>query len=76
MEDGKIIKGPVYQTTGDYVCCVTSHGHDVHDAVEQVYATIDHIKFADRIARNDVGARLEKELPKLKALGYEEVPDW
>lgn len=76
MEDGKITKGPVYQTTGDYICCATALGHDVHDAKEQVYATIDHIKFADRIVRNDIGARLEKELPKLKALGYDEVPDW
>ena len=26
--------------------------------------------------RNDIGARLEKELPKLHALGYDEMPNW
>ena len=34
------------------------------------------IEFANRIVRNDIGARLEKELPKLHALGYDEMPNW
>ena len=76
MQDGKITKGPQYKTTGEYICVVTAHGADVHDVIPTCYAAVDKIKFADRIVRNDVGKRLEKELPKLKALGFEEVPDW
>ena len=76
MMDGKIVKGSQYKTTGEYICVVTGHGADVHDAQATCYAAVDKIKFADRIVRNDVGNRLEKELPKLKALGYEEVPDF
>jgi phosphoribosylamine-glycine ligase len=76
MEDGKVSKGPVYKTTGEYICVVTALGADVHDVIPQVYATVDRIKFADRIVRNDIGARLEKELPELHALGYSELPQW
>ena len=76
MEDGKLTTGPVYKTTGDYVCVVTALGHDVHDVIPQVYATVDKIKFADRIVRTDVGMKLEKELPQLHALGYTEMPNW
>jgi phosphoribosylamine--glycine ligase len=76
MEGGKITKGEVYKTTGDYVCVVTALGADVHDVIPQVYATVDRIKFSDRIVRNDVGARLEKQLPQLHALGFSEMPDW
>lgn len=76
MKDGKVMTGPVYKTTGDYVCVVTAQGDDVHDAIPAVYAAVDKVKFSDRIVRNDIGARLEKELPELQALGYEEVPSW
>lgn len=76
MEGGKVTKGTVYKTTGEHVCVVTALGSDVHDAIPRVYAAVDRITFADRIVRNDIGARLEKELPKLHALGYHEMPDW
>lgn len=76
MEGGKLTTGPVYKTTGEYVCVVTALGPDVHDAIAEVYQAVDRIRFADRIVRNDVGARLEKELPQLAALGYQEVPNW
>lgn len=75
MKNGKVQTGPCYKTSGAYVCTVTALGSDVHDVIPQVYATIDKIKFPDRQVRNDVGKRLENELPKLKALGFE-VPDW
>jgi len=76
MENGEVTNGMVYKTTGDYVCVVTALGSDVHDVIPEVYAAVDRIKFADRIVRNDIGARLEKELPLIKALGYDEVPEW
>ena len=42
---------------------MTALGDDVHDAIAEVYAAADRIKYPDRIMRNDIGARLEKELP-------------
>lgn len=65
-----------YLTTGPYVAVATALATDVHDAIPQVYATVDRIKFPNRIVRNDIGERLEEQLPKLKSLGYEEVPEW
>lgn len=70
------IENKQYLTTGPYVCVATALGPDVHDAKDQVYATVDKIKFPNRIVRNDVGARLEKQLPQLHALGYSEMPRW
>jgi hypothetical protein len=48
----------------------------VHDCIPQVYATCDRIKFPNRIVRSDIGKRLEKQIPELKALGYDEMPDY
>lgn len=70
------LQGEEYLTTGPYVCLATALASDVHDAIPQVYATVDRIKFPNRIVRSDIGARLEKQLPKLKSLGFEEMPEW
>jgi phosphoribosylamine-glycine ligase len=75
-KDGKRSKGLTYQTSAEYICIVTALGHDIHDVVEQVYETVKRIQYPDPIVRNDIGKQLEKEIPKLKALGYNEVPDW
>lgn len=76
MRNGKVARGPVYKTTGPYVCTVTAQGADVHDAIEESYAAAERIKFQDRILRNDIGKDLEKKLPKVKALGFKELPDY
>lgn len=71
-----------YKTSGPYVCLVTAtrpdegRHWDVHDAKEMVYATVDKIKFPNRIVRNDIGLRLKEQLPILQALGYSEMPDF
>jgi phosphoribosylamine-glycine ligase len=74
--DKGVEKGEVYKRTGDYVCVVTARGADVHDIIPEVYAAVDKIKFPDRIVRNDVGKKLEKELPQMHALGFPELPQW
>jgi phosphoribosylamine---glycine ligase len=74
--DGKIAREAVYKTTGPYVCAVTAQGADVHDALETAYAAAERIKYRDRILRTDVGRDLEKKLPKARALGFTELPDW
>jgi phosphoribosylamine--glycine ligase len=65
-----------YLTTGPYVCVATALASDVHDAIPQVYAMVERIQFPNRIVRCDIGKRLEKQLPQLKSLGYDEVPEW
>jgi phosphoribosylamine-glycine ligase len=65
-----------YLSTGSMPCVALALAPDVHDAIPQVYSTVERIKFANRIVRDDIGKRLEKQLPKLHALGYEECPHW
>lgn len=76
MSGGKIVREPVYKTAGPYVCTVTAQGSDVHDAISEAYAAADCIKYQDRILRTDIGKDLEKLLPKVKALGFKELPDF
>lgn len=76
MHGGRVVEEQVYKTTGPYVCAVTAQGSDVHDAIAEAYAAAERIKYRDRILRTDVGKDLEKKLPKVKALGYHELPDW
>lgn len=65
-----------YLSTGPYVVLCTALAPDVHDAIPQVYETVSRIKFPNAIVRDDVGKKLEKELPKLHSLGYEEAANW
>lgn len=63
-------------TTNTVVCVPTALGPDVHDVQDAVYATAKQIRFPNRMVRTDIGARLEDELPKLHALGFDEMPRW
>jgi phosphoribosylamine---glycine ligase len=70
------LKDGEYVTTGPYVCVVTALGSDVHDVIPKCYATVDRIKFPNRIVRSDIGKRLEKQLPQLHSYGYSEMPEF
>lgn len=76
MKNGKVTRGPVYKTTGDYICCVTAQGNDVHDAVAGAYSAAERVKYRDRMVRTDIGKGLEKKLSQAKALGFNELPDY
>jgi len=65
-----------YLSTGPYVCLVTALGADVHDVIPEVYEHVKRIKFPNRIARSDIGSRLEKQLPILHSYGYDEMPNY
>lgn len=69
-------KNGEYLSTGSYICVVNGLAPDVHDVIPQVYEAADKIKFPNRMMRDDVGKKLEKQLPKLHALGFEEMPLW
>lgn len=75
-KDGKITTGPVYKTTGPYVCVAIGQGNDVHDALPVAQEIAEAVEFANRIVRNDVGQKLEEQIPKLHAWGYPEIPNW
>ena len=70
------LEGDEYVTSGPYVCVVTALASDVHDVIPKTYSTVDRIKFPNRVVRSDIGARLEKQLPKLHSLGFDECPEW
>lgn len=65
-----------YLSTGPFVCLATALAPDVHDCIPQVYETVKKIRFPNRIVRDDIGEKLEEQLPKLASMGYEEVPNW
>ena len=69
-EGGKVVEKPVFETAGEYVAVATGLGKTVSKAMKRVYSTVDKVRFPDMGYRNDVGARLEKELPKLHGAGY------
>ena len=69
-EGGRVVEKPVFETAGEYVAVATGLGKTVSKAMKRVYATVDKVRFPDMGYRNDIGARLEKELPKLHGAGY------
>lgn len=70
MQGDKLVERDIWTTAGDYLAVVTGLGKTVEKATERAYATVDEISIADMIYRDDVGEKLEKELPKLQAWGY------
>lgn len=76
MKDGEVIDAPTYQTAGTYVCVATGLGRTVKRAQKRVYDTVKSIHFPNVIYRNDIGDRLEKELPALHKFGYATNIPW
>lgn len=76
MEGGKVVERPTYQTAGEYVLVATGLGKTVQAAREAVYDTVGQIKYPNRMYRNDIGSRLETELPKLHKFGYARNIKW
>jgi phosphoribosylamine--glycine ligase len=70
MKDGKVVDGPNYQTTGEYVAVATSLGKSIEVARKKVYGVVDHVHFPDMIHRTDIGEKVAKVLPKLHSYGY------
>lgn len=70
MEGDKVTDKPTWTTTGDYVCVVTALGKTVKQACETAYKTVKELHIPDMIYRDDVGEKLEKELPDLHKNGY------
>ena len=76
MKDGKVVDGQVYETAGEYVLIMTARGDSVEKARNRVYRSIDQISFPNMMFRNDIGLKLEGQLPKLHDFGYAEEMDF
>ena len=70
-EDGEVVTRPSIVTAGDYVMIANGHGKTVEDSCKEAYKNVKKIDIPDCInVRDDVGERLEKELPKLQSYGF------
>lgn len=74
LEGSKVVSRPMLVTAGDYVLVATGVGDTVSDAVAGAYAVVAELEIPNSpMYRTDIGARLERQLPKLQALGYAET---
>lgn len=70
MDGGKVVDGPIYQTSGEYVAVCTGLGGTVSRARRSVYAAVDKIHFANMGYRDDIGEKLTPVLPALHKAGF------
>ena len=71
MDKGRLYQRTGLVTAGDYVCIVTGAGKTVSVAREQAYKHVDMLEMPNSpLYRTDIGCRVERKLPELRALGY------
>ena len=71
MEGDQIAYKDMVVSAGDYILVATGEGKDICTASEKAYKVIDEINVPNSlIVRDDIGERLEKELPTLQSFGY------
>lgn len=70
MDAGKVVDRDVVETAGEYPVVMTALGKTVSKARDRAYQAIKEVHFPNIAYRNDIGARLERELPKLHAAGW------
>jgi phosphoribosylamine---glycine ligase len=62
---------PMLVSAGDYVMVVSGTAGGVSDAKDAAYKTLKGLEIPNSpLYRNDIGGRLEKQLPEMQALGY------
>ena len=74
MEGGKVVEKPTWTTTGDYLLVVSGHGRSVRQATMRAYDTVKELSISNMIYRDDIGEKLEDEIPKLQVDGF--ATDW
>ena len=71
LRDGKIVNESMLVTAGDYALVTTGTSTCVQKAAKKAYEVMDLINIPNSlIVRDDIGERLEKDIPKLNQLGY------
>lgn len=74
-ESGKI--EPMMVSAGDYLAVVTGTGKTISKAKDSAYDRLKEFEIPNSpIYRTDIGNRLEKQLPKLQALGFASSWEW
>lgn len=70
MDQDKIVERPVWNTAGQIAAVVTGFGKDVKQSTERAYKTVKSLTLSNAVLRDDVGEKLEEELPLLHKHGY------
>jgi len=70
MEGASLTRRKIWATTGDYILVVTGKGKTVRQAAGRAYDTLSELSVPDVIYRDDIGEKLEEELPRLHAHGF------
>jgi phosphoribosylamine---glycine ligase len=70
MKGEEIVDKKMWATCGDYIAVVTGTGKTVKEAAGRAYKVIGEIEIPDMMFRDDIGEKLEKELPDLQKHGY------
>lgn len=74
---GTVSGKPLMVSAGQYMLTVSGMDYAVEDAIEAAYARVKSLVIPNSpIYRNDIGKRLEKQLPELQELGYAESWVW
>lgn len=70
MQGEQITEKRMWATCGDYVAVVTGKGKSVAQACERAYKVVKEIEIPDMMYRDDIGEKLETELPELQKHGF------
>lgn len=70
MKGEQIINKKMWASCGDYLAVVTGTGKSVRQACERAYKVVGEIEVPDMMYRDDIGEKLEEELPTLHAAGF------
>lgn len=70
MQGGEVVERDCWTTTGDYLCVVTGLGPSARRATTRAYDTLKELHVPNMIYRDDIGEKLEDEIPKLQDLGF------
>jgi phosphoribosylamine-glycine ligase len=72
MKGAQVVDKRMWATCGDYIGVVTGTGRTVTQACQRAYKVLSEIQIPDMIYRDDIGEKLEEELPRLQAHGFAE----
>lgn len=70
MDGEKVIEREIWASCSDYLAVVTGTGSSVSQACGRAYDVVKELHVPDMIYRDDIGEKLEEEIPKLHALKF------
>lgn len=70
MKGEEVTEKKIWATCGDYVAVVTGTGKTIRQACERAYKAVEQVHVPDLGWRDDIGEKLEKEVPELQKHGF------